>query len=190
MVDVEGIGVLHQELAPAHHAEPGPHLVAELPLDMIQNLRQFACSFGPTGGTGRSPSPRWSGRTACRGRGGRGCAASPCRSPRTGRFPSTTRPAGSSASGSPARRRRPAPAARCARCCAARAGRAAARRRCRPMSAAPGPARSISRWEAICASAGVSFRVGMKAWDRRIAFGLPVRRTGRRPIAFASVRLQ
>ena len=32
------------------------------------------------------------------------------------------------------------------------------------------PARSISRCEAICASAGVSFSVGMKPWDRRIGF--------------------
>ena len=31
------------------------------------------------------------------------------------------------------------------------------------------PARSISRCEAICASAGVSFMVGMKLRDRRIA---------------------
>src|ERR1700722_511336 len=30
------------------------------------------------------------------------------------------------------------------------------------------PARSISRCEAICASAGVSLMVGMKAWGRRI----------------------
>ncbi len=31
------------------------------------------------------------------------------------------------------------------------------------------PARSISRCEAICASAGVSFSVGTKLWERRIA---------------------
>jgi hypothetical protein len=30
---VEGIGVLHQEFAPAHHAETRTNLVAELPLD-------------------------------------------------------------------------------------------------------------------------------------------------------------
>ena len=33
------------------------------------------------------------------------------------------------------------------------------------------PARSISRCEAICASAGVSFMVGMKLRERRIAGG-------------------
>ena len=39
-VEVEGIGILHQELAAAHHAEAGPHLVAELPLDVIEVERQ------------------------------------------------------------------------------------------------------------------------------------------------------
>ena len=39
-VDVERVGVLHQELAPAHHAEPRPHFVAELPLNVIKVLRQ------------------------------------------------------------------------------------------------------------------------------------------------------
>ena len=42
VVHVERIRVLHQELAPAHHAEARPHLVAELPLDVVQDLRQFA----------------------------------------------------------------------------------------------------------------------------------------------------
>ena len=42
VVQVEGIAVLHQELPPAHHAEAGPGLIAELPLDMIQDLRQLA----------------------------------------------------------------------------------------------------------------------------------------------------
>ncbi len=39
---VEGVGVLHEELAPAHDAEAGPHLVAELPLDVIEVARQVA----------------------------------------------------------------------------------------------------------------------------------------------------
>ena len=39
-VEVEGIGVLHQEFARSHHAEARPHLVAELPLDMIEVERQ------------------------------------------------------------------------------------------------------------------------------------------------------
>ena len=34
-VDIEGIGVLHQKLATAHHAEAGALLVAEFPLDVI-----------------------------------------------------------------------------------------------------------------------------------------------------------
>ena len=41
-VDIEGIGVLHQKLATAHHAEAGALLVAEFPLDVIQDLRQLA----------------------------------------------------------------------------------------------------------------------------------------------------
>ena len=40
LVEVEGIGVLHQELARTHHAEPRPHLVAELPLDVVEIERQ------------------------------------------------------------------------------------------------------------------------------------------------------
>ncbi len=40
-IEVEGIGVLHQELAPAHHPEARPHLVAEFPLDVIEIERQI-----------------------------------------------------------------------------------------------------------------------------------------------------
>ena len=42
LVDIEGIGILHQELAPAHDAEARTLLVAELPLDVIEILRQIA----------------------------------------------------------------------------------------------------------------------------------------------------
>ena len=41
LVEVEGVGVLHQEFARAHHAEARPHLVAELPLDVIEIERQI-----------------------------------------------------------------------------------------------------------------------------------------------------
>ncbi len=40
-VEVEGIGVLHQELAPAHQPEARPHFVAEFPLDVIEVERQI-----------------------------------------------------------------------------------------------------------------------------------------------------
>ena len=40
VVEVEGIGVLHQEFAAAHDAEARPHLVAELPLDVVEVERQ------------------------------------------------------------------------------------------------------------------------------------------------------
>jgi hypothetical protein len=40
LVEIEGIGVLHQEFAAAHDAEAGAHLVAELPLDMVEIERQ------------------------------------------------------------------------------------------------------------------------------------------------------
>ncbi len=41
-VAVEGVRVLHRELAPAHQAEARPTLVAELGLDVIEILRQRA----------------------------------------------------------------------------------------------------------------------------------------------------
>ena len=40
-VEIERIGVLHQELARAHDAEARPHLVAELPLDVVEVERQI-----------------------------------------------------------------------------------------------------------------------------------------------------
>src|SRR6185369_4244720 len=42
VVDVKRVGVLHQELAPAHEAEARPDLVPELDLHLIQVLRQVA----------------------------------------------------------------------------------------------------------------------------------------------------
>ena len=41
-VHVEIVAVLHQELAAAHHPESRPHLVPELPLDMIERERKVA----------------------------------------------------------------------------------------------------------------------------------------------------
>ncbi|MNX69365.1 hypothetical protein D3C86_1005820 [compost metagenome] len=41
LVDVEGVGILHQELAAAHHAETGTHLVTELGLDLVEVERQL-----------------------------------------------------------------------------------------------------------------------------------------------------
>ena len=35
-VEIEAVGVLHQEFAPAHHAKARPHLVAEFPLDVVE----------------------------------------------------------------------------------------------------------------------------------------------------------
>ena len=45
VIEIEAVAVLHQEFAPAHHAEARAHLVAEFPLDMIQDLRQFPVGF-------------------------------------------------------------------------------------------------------------------------------------------------
>ncbi len=45
LVEIERIGVLHQEFARAHDAEARPHLVAELPLDMIEIERQIAVAL-------------------------------------------------------------------------------------------------------------------------------------------------
>ena len=36
LVEVEAVGVLHQELAAAHHAEARADLVPELPLDVVE----------------------------------------------------------------------------------------------------------------------------------------------------------
>ncbi len=45
LVDIERIGVLHQEFAAAHHAEARTLLVAELPLDVIEIERQALVGF-------------------------------------------------------------------------------------------------------------------------------------------------
>ena len=44
-VEIEAVGVLHQEFAPAHHAKARPHLVAEFPLDVVEDLRQIAVAL-------------------------------------------------------------------------------------------------------------------------------------------------
>ena len=41
LIDVERVSILHQEFAPAHHAETRPHLVTEFPLDVIEIERQI-----------------------------------------------------------------------------------------------------------------------------------------------------
>ena len=41
IVEIERIGVLHQEFTAAHDAEPRPDLVPELPLDVIEIDRQI-----------------------------------------------------------------------------------------------------------------------------------------------------
>ena len=41
-VHVEGVAVVHQELAPAHEPEPRPDLVAELGADLVQRHRKLA----------------------------------------------------------------------------------------------------------------------------------------------------
>ena len=40
LVEIERVGVLHQELAPTHDAEAGTDLVTELPLNVVEVLRQ------------------------------------------------------------------------------------------------------------------------------------------------------
>ena len=52
IVDVEGIVVFHQELAPAHDAEAGADLVPELPLDVIEILRQVLVAVDLLGDDG------------------------------------------------------------------------------------------------------------------------------------------
>ena len=45
LIGMEGVGVLHDELARTHHAEARPHLVAELELDLVEVDRQLAIAF-------------------------------------------------------------------------------------------------------------------------------------------------
>jgi hypothetical protein len=45
-IQVEAVGVLHQELAAAHDPEAGTDLVAELPLDVVEDPRQVAVAPG------------------------------------------------------------------------------------------------------------------------------------------------
>jgi hypothetical protein len=44
-IEVEAVIVLHQELAAAHDAKPRPHLVAELPLDVVEVFWQVAVAL-------------------------------------------------------------------------------------------------------------------------------------------------
>ena len=44
-IQIEAVGILHQELAAAQHAEARAHLVAELPLDLVEVARQVAVAL-------------------------------------------------------------------------------------------------------------------------------------------------
>ena len=52
-VDVEGVRVLHDELAAAHEPEARAQLVAELGLDLVEVQRQLAVASAPRGARGR-----------------------------------------------------------------------------------------------------------------------------------------
>ena len=44
-VEVEAVGVLHQELTTSYHTKARPHLVAEFPLDVVKHPRQVAVAL-------------------------------------------------------------------------------------------------------------------------------------------------
>ena len=44
-VQMERVGILHDELAGAHHAKPRPALIAELGLDLVEVGRQLFVAF-------------------------------------------------------------------------------------------------------------------------------------------------
>ena len=44
-VEVEAVGVLHQEFAATHHAKAWPHLVPEFPLDVVKEFGQIAVAL-------------------------------------------------------------------------------------------------------------------------------------------------
>ena len=45
VVKVKRVAIFHQELAAAHNAETRPNLVPELPLNVIEQLRQVAITL-------------------------------------------------------------------------------------------------------------------------------------------------
>ncbi len=45
LVEVEAVGVLHQEFAAAHHSEPRSHLVPEFPLYVVKHARKVAVAL-------------------------------------------------------------------------------------------------------------------------------------------------
>ena len=49
-IDIEGIGILHQEFAAAHDPEAGTDLVAEFPLDVVKVLRKLPVALDIGGG--------------------------------------------------------------------------------------------------------------------------------------------
>ena len=53
VVDVERVGVLHQEFARAHHPEARADLVAELGVDLVEVDRQLRCSWPVPGARNR-----------------------------------------------------------------------------------------------------------------------------------------
>ena len=174
---VERVRVLHQELAAAQQPEPGPQLVAVLPVDLVQVHRQVAVARAVLlghearddllGGRREAVS-----RPPC-GRGG-GTSAAPYAASRPERAHSSS--GWSDRQGQPpGRRRRPSPRARSARPGAGPAGRGAARRTRRLATRRISPARRSSRWPSISASAGSSRNVRRKSADMRMRRRLPAR---------------
>ena len=86
-VRVEGVAVVHQELAAAHQAEARTDLVAELRPDLVERHRQLPvrghARSAPSSSRPPRPSARGSTRRPCGPRGGRG--APPSRSAPSGR---------------------------------------------------------------------------------------------------------
>ena len=130
VVDVEGVGVLHHELAAAQEAGPGPRLVAVLGLDLVEAERQVLVGGvqvldqqGEHLLVGRPEQVVGALAVLAAGR----C----CRRTRSsGRSPRTAPWAAAPGSAPPGRRSRPSPRGRSAPPCAAPGSPAAASCRC------------------------------------------------------------
>ena len=172
LIEIEGIGVLHQEFARAHHAEARPHLVAELPLDVIEIERQIL--VGAHGGAEDLSDHFLVGRPV------QHVAIVPVLDAQhflavivvASRIPARDPPTGWSASGVRSRRRGSAPRGRWRRSCAAPGRRAAARRRSPPPPAGScrrAASADARRFPPLSASpSGSAGSSGKDAWKRAL----------------------
>ena len=167
-VDVEGVGVLHDELPGAQDAGSRPRLVTVFALDLVQHQREVLV------GAVLALDGQGEQLFVCRAQqvvvaATVAAAETRCRRIRsTGSWSRTARAAAGRGTGSPARQWRSSRRGRRVRCCAAPAARAAASCTARARRAGCSPARISSLWLGTSASAGSSRRVRRNSLDIRV----------------------